>query len=657
MPKDSDIQKEYDEAYDHAWAAYGDYQTEAKKDMQAYLGDIFTSKEKIKLNLRGSDLLNIQLIRPIIKWVAGFQADHRKGIKYEPIEGGDVETANDFTELGTAVIQRNKGYNIISRAFEHALKTGLCLVDVFNDLNDDTRLDHYFYNQFLLDPSWTKLDLSDCNFMMMRKFVNKDQARILLPEGFGPEISKIDDDKHQSDGKFPNLITPIQFGNKMFSYDQFQQRDTEQRTIVIIKQTGKEMEWKGSKKDLDVLLNGLVEQGIPAEMITTIQRTFPTVKVSAFLNGKHVETQIDPFKLGDYSATPIQCFYDPEYDQMKWKLQGMVRSLKDIQRAETKRMIAAIAWYENNISYGLDFEEGALVDDEDAFKTGGGPRMFTEGALSGDKARDRQTPPMPGGMLELHNMLTDLMPKTVNVNPDMMGLPPDANGAVISGLLSELRIGSGMVGLRGLFDDLSQSQNIIGSKLLKLYQRYPQKKVVRILGREPSEGFRDAKTAKFDAATAEGVLTDTQRNVQYQEMLNLMIKGQEMGKPFPAEWEDLLELGTLQISQTMLKKMKERTEQAQKKQQEQQQQQDKLQELTIQSIQASTAEDAAQAEERRSEVNANLAQAGLDQAKTITEIKAAEGEIGTRTVDQLIEIAKLNLEQQKLNQPIQNGVK
>lgn len=656
MALDQERQDEYDEAYKHTWAATGDYQAEARLDIQAYLGDIWTAEEKKRLRLRNSDLLNIQLIRPIILWVAGFQADHRKGIKYDPLEGADVETANDFTELGTAVLQRNKGYNVISNGFKHALKAGLCMVNVFNDVNLNTKLDHFFYNQFLLDPAWTKVDLSDCNFTMMRKFVTKQQAQILLPKGFHPEIKKIDDERVQTDGKFPNYITPVQFGNKMFAYDEFQQRDTIIKQIIIIKPTGKEIEWTGSKKELQENLPVILQRiGVPAELVSTITRTAPTVKVSAFLDGKHVATEIDPFGIGDYSATPIQCFYDPEYDQMKWKLQGMVRSLKNIQRAESKRIIASVAWYENSVANGLDFEENTLVDPEDAFKTGIGPRMFKKDALTQNRAHDRVTPPIPGGMLELHQILTDLMPKTVNVNPDMMGLPPDATRAVISGLLSELRIGSGMVGLRGLFDDLSLSQNVIGNKLLKLYQKYPMEKVIRMLGRQPSKNFYEQRTADFDAATAEGPLTDTQMNTQYQEMLSLMEIGAKIGKPFPAEWSDVLKLGTLQSSEKLLEAIAQREKAAAEQQKRQAQQQNQLQDLTIQALQAQTAEDAAQAQERRTEAVSNLASAGLDRVETVAKIDA----LGRKSIEgllkQAVAIEKIGLEREKLNQPTQSG--
>ena len=656
MAFDQARQDEYNEAYNQAWAATGAYQGMARHDMQAYLGDIWTAEEKQKLKLRNSDVLNIQLIRPIIKWVAGFQADHRKGIKYDPIEGGDVKVANDFTELGTAVLQRNKGYNVISRAFEHALKTGICLVNVFNDTNINTKLDHFFYNQFLLDPAWTKLDLSDCNFLMMRKFVTKEHAKILLPEGFHSVIDGIDEKQTQTDGKFPNYITPVQFGHKMFAYDEFQQKDTERKMFIIIKPTGKEIEWPGTKKQLEENLPVILQRmELPAEVVDTIQRVVPTIKVSAFLDGKHVTTETDPFGIGDYSATPVQCFYDPEYDKMEWKLQGMVRSLKDIQRAETKRIIASIAWFENSVANGVDFEVGAFVDPEDAFKTGMGPRMLEKGAISGNRIKDRVTPPIPGGMLELHTILADLMPKTVNVNPDMMGLPPDATRAVISGLLSELRIGSGMVGLRGLFDDLSLSQNVLGRKLLKLYQQYPMQKVMRILGRQPSEGFYEARHADFDSATSEGPLTDTQRNTQYQEMLTLMELGQKIGKPFPAEWSDILKLGTLQSSQKLLEAIAQREKAAAQQRQQETQQNNELQKLTIRALDAQTQEDLAQAEERRAEVQSNLASAGLDRAKTMATIGDLESKPVERLLKQAVALAKINLEQRKLDQPLQKG--
>ena len=124
MAKDRDKKSDFDEAYMQAWPSFGAWQSKAKSDIRSYLGDIFTEEEKRRLRLRNSDILNIQLIRRLVKWVAGFQADHRKGIKYEPIEGSDDQTASDLTEVAAWVMQRSHGYVPNSRASKKRRHTG-----------------------------------------------------------------------------------------------------------------------------------------------------------------------------------------------------------------------------------------------------------------------------------------------------------------------------------------------------------------------------------------------------------------------------------------------------------------------------------------------------------------------------------------------------
>ena len=652
MATDRDKKKDFTEAYNQAWPSFGTWQAEARRDIQAYLGDIWTAEEKTRLRLRKSDVLNIQLIRRIVKWVAGYQVDHRKGIKYEPIEGSDDVTASDFTEIVTWVMQRSHGYEVISKAFEHALKTGLTLVNSFNDANQDTKLDHFFYNQFLLDPSFTRLDLHDCRYGIIRKFITKDQAKILLPQDKHPMIDEIDDERPKSDEKFPNYITPLVHGRKMIAYDEFQERTTKEQIIIINRFDGVEQEWQGTKRQLDEQLPFLLQQqGIPPELISTITRRKETVEVSAFLNSEHFNTELDPFGLEDFSFTPIWCYYDPEYDRFDWKLQGFVRGLKEIQRAESKRIIAEIAYHENSIASGLDFEKGTLVDLEDAFATGHQPRQFVGGAISGNKTRDRVPPPPRAGNLELHKVLEDAMSKTVGITPEMLGELPSGKADQISGLLAQIRIGAGLVGTRGLFDDLSTSQNIIGGKVQKLTQQYPIEKVKRILGREPSPAFQSKDFGKFDSVVAETAMTDTQRNTRYQELLSMKEKGASMNDPAPITWADLIEVAPMEMNTELLQKMQQREERAIQQRQQQAQQQAQIQQITIELLSSQAEQSRAKAAETPSVIVKNLTTAELNEAKSAgAEIKA-EGDIANFLLQQAVEVGKMGLEQQKLNQP------
>lgn len=658
MSKSQEMKKIFNEAYNQAWPSFGTWQAEAKRDIRAYLGDIYTAEEKAKLRLRNSDVLNIQLIRRLVKWVAGFQADHRKGIKYSPIEGGDDQTASDFTEMLSWVMQHSLGYEIITKGFEHALKTGLTLVNTFNDANQDTRLDHFFYNQFLIDPSFTRLDLHDCRYGIIRKFITKDQAKILLPEDRHTAIDKIDDERPKSDEKFPNYITPLVHGRKMIAYDEFQERTTKKEIVIINRVDGSETPWTGTKKQLEEQLPLILQaNGIPPELVSTLTRIKETVEVSAFLNGEHFKTELDPFGLEDFSFTPIWCYYDPEYDRFDWKLQGFVRGLREIQRAESKRIIAMVAAFENAIANGLDFEKDALVDPEDAWATGTQPRMFKDGALQNNKARDRINPGFPQGTLELHQVLEDSMAKTIGLTPEMLGTVAQGSKEQIIGLVTQLRIGAGMVGQRTLFDDLSTSQNIIGGKILKLVQNYPIERITRILGRQPSPAIQNKNFGKFDAVTSEASLTDTQRNTKYQEMLALKKLGAEIRDPAPITWGDLIEMAPIEINTELLQKMAQREQQATQQRQLQAQQQNQIQQITIELLASQAEQSRAKAAETPSNIVKNLTTAELNEAKSAGAKIKIEGDIANNILQSAIEVGKMNLERQKLEQPqkVSNG--
>ncbi len=171
MATERDRKKEYDEAYNQAWAGFGAWQTNVKKDLRSYLGDPWTSADKHRLNKQRRDIMSFPLLRRNVKWISGWQSRHRLSLKFDPIENADEQTASQLTAAGLWVMQYGNGYQIISKAFEGALKTGLNLVNVYNDRNSNTKFDQFFYNQFLLDPTFTRVDLEDCHYGILRKHI------------------------------------------------------------------------------------------------------------------------------------------------------------------------------------------------------------------------------------------------------------------------------------------------------------------------------------------------------------------------------------------------------------------------------------------------------------------------------------------------------
>ncbi|KKL56439.1 hypothetical protein LCGC14_2245390, partial [marine sediment metagenome] len=379
MATERDRESDFKEAYDQSMAAFGAWQQLAKNDLKVYLGDPWTPKDKLRFIKEKREAMSFPLIRRIVKWISGYERDNMLSIRFDPIEGGDDNTAEQFTTINTWVMSHRNGYNTRSDGFEGCLKAGMNLINVYNDRNSDTSLDRFGYNQFLLDPTFTRRDLQDCHYGMMRKYITKDDAKMLLP-GKESFINKLgtgtDSGTIGQDDKFPYYPRPMLYGDKLLAYDEFQQRTTIEQKIILIKPLNKEIIWKGSKAALDRQIQLLVQQGLPPEMLSVISRWTDTVEISTFLEGQETSNGIDLFGIGDLSFTPIIAYFDPDFDRMEMKLQSVVRGLVDSQRAADKRMMSMMAMFEQQVGAGLDYEEDALVDDEDAFTTGSGkPRL------------------------------------------------------------------------------------------------------------------------------------------------------------------------------------------------------------------------------------------------------------------------------------------
>ncbi|KKL30378.1 hypothetical protein LCGC14_2368590, partial [marine sediment metagenome] len=522
-------------------------------------------------------------IRMIINWIAGYQSDNVRSIRYDPTEDGDDMTAEQLTAINVWVMQHCNGYDIISDAFEGCLKAGMNLVNVYNDRNFDTSLERFGYNQFLLDPTFSRRDLRDCNYGMIRKYITKEDARMLLPgkENF---IMGLDNKNTDAEGDmYPYYPRPALYGEKLLAYDEFQQRTSVERKIILLRPLNKEIVWQGTKNQRERFIESLVQNdGIPPNLISVYSRWEKTVEVTAFLEGHEVNTGIDLFGIGDFSFSPIIAYYDPDFDEMSMKLQSVVRGLVDAERAGDKRMMAMTAVFEQQIGAGLDYEEDALIDDEDAFLTGSGkPRLFKKGAISGKKYQDRIIPDIPAGMFQFEDLTSKKMLRSVGINEEMTGFAEGGNPQ-IAGYLAKLRVAGGLVGLKGIFRHLALSQRTIGTKMLKLYQQYPIAKVRRILNEDPSPQFQTRDFGKYDCATVEGIVTDTQKNMFYADLVSLVEMLIRLKQPVPPFMLTMLLKNAPIAGKPELLKMIQQYEQKQAQaSQEQKQKEDMMMELQI----------------------------------------------------------------------------
>ena len=630
MATERDRANDYKEAYDQATAGFGALQMQCKNDLKVFLGDPWTNMDKLRFKKEKREPSSFPEIQMIINWISGYQIENTMSIRYDPTEDGDELTAEQLTALGTWVMQYSNGYEIINDGFEGCLKAAINLVNVYNDRDFNTEFDRFGYNQFLLDPTFSRRDLRDCHYGMMRKYITKAEAKMLLPgkEGMIESI-----DTNSADGRtemYPYYTRPQLYGDKLLAFDEFQQRTTIQRKVILIKPLNKEIVWQGTNSQLTKYMKKLIQfDGIPPELLSVLTRWEPTVEVTVFLEGQEVSQGIDLFGIGDFSFTPIIAYYDPDYDRMEMKLRSVVRGLVDQQRASDKRMMAMTAVFEQQIGAGLDYEEDALVDDEDAFLTGSGkPRLFAKDALAQNRAKDRVIPDIPAGMFQFEDLTTRKMLKSVGINEEMTGFAGGKTGGKpggnpqVAGFLAKLRMAGGLIGLRGLFKNLALSKKVIGQKVLKLMQQYPLEKVRRILNQEPSPQFQSRDFGKYDAATVAGIITDTQKNMFYADLVqlvDLLIRLKQPVPPFMLSM--LMKNAPIAGKPELLKEIQKFEQQQQQAGQEQKKKQDMMQQLEIERVKGEIFANRGIAAAQRAKAVEDISDAAYNRAKTAAEIE------------------------------------
>jgi hypothetical protein len=163
-----------------------------------------------------------------------------------------------------------------------------------------------------------------------------------------------------------------------------------------------------------------------------------------------------------------------------------------------------------------------------------------------------------------------------------------------------LRQGAALVNLQDVFDNLRYSQKSISKKMLKLIQNWKPEKVKRILNEEPTEEFYDSEFTKYDVTVQEGILTDTQRQMYFRQLVDL----KQLGSPVSGEM--LAKAAPIQGKSEYIEELAEMEKQQAQQAQQQQQIQEQLLDSQRQMSQAKAISDIALSKERFTRAVANM---------------------------------------------------
>jgi len=627
----------------------GDVDTRFECGDQTLWNDLYAS---LPSNRRRQ--FNFNRIRRVVNMISGFQRRNRKSTIVTPVENGDDETADQFTRVLMWANQQEGVLETISDSYHGALVTGMNLLQVWVDYRNDPisgniKVDNCSYNSFLIDPFFRKTDLSDCNGIWKRSYLKKKEVISLMPEH--KDIIMGMDGEGNRDGKFQFMPETYNFTtNNLLTYDEFYYRDFREQTMLVDTETGESMEWKGEGDALKEFLSMYPQ-------VTTIQQEIPTVKLAIVVQGRVLFDGPNPLGIDKYPFVPVLGYYNPQMPYFPWRVQGVVRGLRDAQYLYNRRMVIAADILESQINSGYKYKENALVNPKDIFLSGQGRGLALKEEAQMSDVEQIQPPQIPPSMFQLAESLANEVTQISGVNEELLGSATDEK----AGILSMLRQGAGLTTLQNLFDQLDYSQRLLGKIMIDIVQaNFTPGKVQRIIGEKPSDEFFNKKFGRYDAAVEEGLNTTTQRQMQFAQLLQL----KESGVPIPNE--ALLEAATIQNKKKLIEQI-EAQEKAQAEQaQAQQQSQMEMQAAQTKLTQARAVADQGLGLERISRVQENEALASEREAsaekdhmdamlKMVKTMKELEG-IDIAQLEKLIGLSSL-LKQQENQESLESRVR
>jgi len=621
---------QFNQFFYDAFRTWGVYYAQAYRDLRAYAGDNWSNLEKTKLERQNRMILELNKIRRVVNLYSGYERENRTATACQAIESANDETADQFSDLLYYVYDKANADYVISEAFEHSLKTGLSILGIYMDYSQDKvngNIKMYWkpFNALMLDPYFTKRDLSDCDQASTRDLLSKEQIKALLPWIDPAAIDNlptgIRDNKYQYLGIYRQYNSTY-IAKNLCTYDQYWKRINKPQRYLVDMETGVSEEWNGDDQELRELKKQLKE--LPRlQLINTHKRT---VELNIIVSGQLMYTGPDPTGLDTFPFMPILMYHEPLIDTFELKIQGIVRSVRDAQRQYNRRHSQIIDLMESIINSGWISKNGAVLDPNMLLQAGQGKQIvINEGYDVNTDIREISAPNIPAGYLQYQDIMDKNIMEIPGASDELLGLS-SVGDSQVSGKLAEVRASNGLKGNRGIFDNLEQTKKNFGKLVIECIQKnYQAGKVARIIGRQPTEEFFSGQFEEYDCVIKQAIKTSTQREAYYYQLLQLV----SLGAPIP--WDQILANAPIQGSTKLHEMMVSQAEQAQeaaKVEQAAAQMQMALDAAAVNQSNALAEErrarvlaDIGLAKERESEVIQNHAKAFLDNAKTIGEIQ------------------------------------
>ena len=630
MANDKNLELEFQDVYELNSTAWYPFLQQAQLDLDYYHKAQHTEEERDQADKQDRVLHTIDKLSRQVNLLHGYEIRNRHIMKIGPVGAFDEkedEACNQHTGVIMSLMAAHNGYDVLSDAFKWGtLVQGSNLIEQWRDRDGEIQYGRLGYNQFLLDHGLTKTDLSDCGDILTGQWISSEKARMLVPTK-ADDIDDIEPLTHSSRWEFQ--ATPAQMnkaGKRLF--EQWWRRETEEVSVVQHRITGQKMTLDKFKEELlesfgrnDKEFTGRVinelrtQDGLP--MFVKFREPKDKITLKIFVDDKLVWKGDNPTKMRDYNYSWVHGNWCPEAPRTELKLQSYVRGLRDPQRAFNRRINQIYDIIESQIQGLRIVRSEHLMNFEDAYRSGQGVVLQVKNGTDvnipfSEIFQQFPASDIPPGLFAALEITDKAETEAGGLNQEIFG----SDDKDIPGVLHAYRTGQALTGQAWMFQDMRGSKRDMGRKNVQLVQlNYDEQRVTKILNQPVSPGFYDEDLTKFDCNPTEGLLTDSQQNMYYLELKELLREFPDLFNGIITA-EMLVKASPMQFKNATLQAIV-KAEQGKQQAGQAAQQQEQLNQQLQQGL---TAVQISQANENMADAAEKRSQIPLNNAKTVSEI-------------------------------------
>lgn len=611
----------------------------------------------------GMNQWSFDIIQQPCNLVTGRQRQNRKDFNVLPLHKGSQNSSDQWNEVLKFYENSSNLSEVFSRACEHSVVTGMCLVQPYMDYAKDSvsgtiKWKVWEFNSFIADPFYREPDMSDANEFMCQEYISRKDAMMRFREQ-ADMIAKMPPYR-SSNGRFyylPENTNITQTDLLVVTY--YWHKDTKKKKKLINRKTGEVSDYLDAEENIKEYVNVF-------EDLDVIEVDCPIWKLGTLLNEEVIYYGDNP--LGDISECPVVPVfwnYEPWISDPNLRSRSLVRTLRSIQWLLNRRIILNHSISESSINSGWMYLEDSVVNEDTLGQGGNGKNIIlTSEAL---KLAPQKIIPnaVPASDMQLADQLISLVPMVSGV--DTQVLNDDAK--VTTGIQEILRQGSRLTALQKYFDQWDLAFKFLGILNMKYIQHNVSPfKISQILNKMPSEEFFTKNFIEYEVTPIEALNTASQKQKQFAQLMDFQ---NITGLSVPPSL--LIESASIVNKDELLRSIAEQQEYQKEMDNHKRQLELVTMETQLENLRASTADKLAMArertgrtksniglyDERESEVTQNRSRAlkdRMDALKSLLDVMDRHGEVETNLgMREMARINQHNIFMENMNKEVEKN--